>query len=42
MPELPTSTLNRDEWTMAFATAWHDIAEGAADFEHLVNQGNEL
>ncbi|MDP9991948.1 hypothetical protein J2W28_000976 [Variovorax boronicumulans] len=42
MPDLPASSLTRDQWTMAFASAWHTIAEGRADFEQLKMQGIEL
>jgi len=42
MPELPTHSLSRDQWTSAFASAWHTLAEGRADFEQLTMQGAEL
>ncbi|MGJ7553050.1 hypothetical protein ACSFBI_03570 [Variovorax sp. RB3P1] len=42
MPELPTSSLSRDQWTSAFVSAWHTLAEGQADFEQLTMQGTQL
>lgn len=42
MSELPVSPLTRDAWVSEFATAWHTIADGRADFEQLYTQGNEL
>jgi hypothetical protein len=30
------------KWAMAFADAWHEIADGKADMEYLFEQGCEL
>ena len=42
MPELPTSSVARDQWASAFANAWHALANGEADFESLMIQGAQL